>query len=163
MAESKSIVVMIPLNGNNYATWRIQCKMALMREGLWCWRRREICEICRSSWSALAIVVLSVEPNLLYLLGEPKDPAQVWKTFSDQFMKKSWGNKLELQRKLHSLRLNEGESVQEHNTTNDGTVQCAVREDRVIYLLASLQNLLACWWLLWRGVVMFLKWSSRTT
>ena len=25
---------------------------------------------------ALAIVVLSVEPNLLYLLGEPKDPAQ---------------------------------------------------------------------------------------
>ena len=26
---------------------------------------------------ALAIVVLSVEPNLLYLLGEPKDPPQV--------------------------------------------------------------------------------------
>ena len=62
---------------------------------------------------ALAIVVLSVEPNLLYLLGEPKDPAQVWKTLSDQFMKRSWGNKFELRMKLHSLWLNEGESVQE--------------------------------------------------
>ena len=31
--ELKSM--MVPLNGNNYATWKIQCKMALMRDGLW--------------------------------------------------------------------------------------------------------------------------------
>ena len=35
MAESKSTMVIIPLNGNSYATLRIQCKIALMREGLW--------------------------------------------------------------------------------------------------------------------------------
>ena len=34
MAESKSVAV-VPLNGNNYLTWKIQCKMALMKDGLW--------------------------------------------------------------------------------------------------------------------------------
>ena len=34
MAESRTVAV-VPLNGSNYATWRIQCKMALVKEGLW--------------------------------------------------------------------------------------------------------------------------------
>lgn len=28
---------------------------------------------------ALALIVLSVEPSLLYLLGDPEDPVTVWK------------------------------------------------------------------------------------
>lgn len=62
----------------------------------------------------LAIVVLSVEPSLLYLIGDPEDPVVVWKKLSDQFQKKTWENKLELRRKLYSLRLKEGDSVQKH-------------------------------------------------
>ena len=53
--------------------------------------------------------MLSIDTSLLYLIGEPSDPATVWKKLSDQFMKKSWGNK-----SLHSLRLKEGHAVQEH-------------------------------------------------
>jgi hypothetical protein len=34
MAESK-IVAVVPLNSTNYSTWKIQCKMALIKEGLW--------------------------------------------------------------------------------------------------------------------------------
>ena len=34
MAESK-VVSIIPLNGSNYPTWKIQCQMVLMRDGLW--------------------------------------------------------------------------------------------------------------------------------
>ena len=34
MAESK-VVLIIPLNGSNYPTWKIQCQMVLMRDGLW--------------------------------------------------------------------------------------------------------------------------------
>ena len=26
---------MVSLNGENYATWKIQCKMALLKEDLW--------------------------------------------------------------------------------------------------------------------------------
>ena len=51
---------------------------------------------------------------MLYILGEPEDPIVVWKKLSDQFQKKTWANKLELRRKLHYLRLKEGESVQTH-------------------------------------------------
>ena len=39
---------------------------------------------------ALAIIILSVEPSLLYLVGEdPDDPVKVWKTFQDQFQRKT--------------------------------------------------------------------------
>lgn len=34
MAESRTVGV-TPLNGSNYVTWRVQCKMALMKDGLW--------------------------------------------------------------------------------------------------------------------------------
>ena len=35
MAESRTVAV-VPLNSTNYSTWKIQCKMALIKEGLWC-------------------------------------------------------------------------------------------------------------------------------
>ena len=98
--------------------------MALMKEGLWkIVQGREVAPgkaeagyakfVGQSDW-ALAIVVLSIDPSLLYLIGESNDPVQVWKKPSDKFMKKSWRNKLELHWKLYSLCLKEGESVQEH-------------------------------------------------
>ena len=38
----------------------------------------------------------------------------VWKALSDRFQRKTWANKLELKRKLFSMKLSEGGSVQEH-------------------------------------------------
>ncbi len=94
---------------------------------------------------ALAIVVLSVNPTLLYLLGDPEDLIAVWKKLSDQFQNKSWANKLELRRRLYSLRLKEGDPVQEHIwQITEIFEELAVigdplkEEDRVVYLLASL-------------------------
>lgn len=43
---------------------------------------------------ALAAIVLSVEPSLLYLIGEP---AKVWKVLADQFERKTRANKLDVQ------------------------------------------------------------------
>ena len=34
MAEVKTVSI-APLNGSNYPTWKLQCKMALMKDGLW--------------------------------------------------------------------------------------------------------------------------------
>ena len=34
MAESKTVAV-VPLNGSNYSTCKIQCKMAMVKDGLW--------------------------------------------------------------------------------------------------------------------------------
>ncbi len=63
---------------------------------------------------ALATIVLSIEPSLLYLIREPEDPIVVWKKLLDQFQKKTWANKLALRRKLYSLKLKDGDAVLEH-------------------------------------------------
>ena len=96
---------------------------------------------------ALAIIVLSIEPSLLYLIGDPNDPVVVWKKLADQFQKKSWANKLELRRKLYSQRLKDGDSVQKHIKQMveifDGLSVIGdpiSEEDRVVHLLASLPD-----------------------
>ena len=54
---------------------------------------------------ALAIVVLSIDPSLLYLIGaDPEDPVEVWGILQRQFQRITWANKLSLRRRLHSLR-----------------------------------------------------------
>jgi len=34
MAELKT-AILVPLNNSNYPAWKVQCQMALMKEGLW--------------------------------------------------------------------------------------------------------------------------------
>ncbi|KAK4327560.1 hypothetical protein Pmani_001967 [Petrolisthes manimaculis] len=154
MAEHKSTVV--PLDGSNYATWKVQCKMALIKEDVWSLvdgtepipdptETNKYSKYVLKKNKALAIVVLSVDPKLLYLLGEPEDPKKVWNKLADQFQKKTWSNKLQLRRRLYALRLKEGGSVQEHikiitEIFNELSVigDQMNEEDRVVHLLASL-------------------------
>ena len=125
MAESKATVAVVPLNSTNYATWKIQCKMALIKEGLWgivdgretapAEGADQQARFAARRDKALAIIVLANEPSLLYMIGaDPSGPLKVWKALADQFQRKSWANKLELKRKLFSMRLSEGGSVQDH-------------------------------------------------
>ena len=110
-AESKTSVI-VPLNGSNYPTWKVQCRMALVRDGLWSivagtetlpgeGGDRGSKFIARRD-RALATIVLAVDPSLLYLIGDPEDPVIVWQKLQDQFQKKTWANKLALRRRLHS-------------------------------------------------------------
>lgn len=156
MATESKLVSMAPLKGSNYSTWKVQCKMALMRDGLWGIIEGTEVEphepgdrlkfLARRD-KALATIVLMVDPSLLYLIGEPEDPIAVWKKLADQFQRKTWANKLVLRRKLHSLRLRDGGSVQEHvramtELFNELSVvgDQVEEDDRVVYLLASLPD-----------------------
>ena len=129
--------------------------MDLIKEGLWkIVESTEIApDVAADSYAkfvgrrdrALAIVVLSINQALLYLIGEPTDPKEVWIKLGYQFQKKTWANKLEMRRKLYSLRLKEGDSVQDHIRQmtvifNALSVMEAPLsdEDGVIYLFASL-------------------------
>ena len=155
MAESK-VVAVVPLSNTNYSTWKVQCKMALVKEGLWnivngtetepegnAERRAKF--VARRD-RALATIVLAMEPSLLYLVGpDPTDPVVVWHALADQFQRNTWANKLELKRKLFSLQLAEGGSVQQHiKCTSEicdelsAIGETVSEEDRVVYLLASL-------------------------
>ena len=155
MADKSGVV---HLNGSNYATWKIQIKMALIKYGGWGFvtgTEPEPAEGDAAAWrkyyerqdKALATIVLAVEPSLLYLLGDPQDPAEVWHKLSDQFEKKSWANKLALRRKLYSLRLKENESVQKHIKSMIEIFESlsvighvVEEEDRVVHILASLPD-----------------------
>jgi hypothetical protein len=60
----------------------------------------------------------------------------------DQFQKKTWANKLELWRKLYSLRLKEGQSVQKPVNAMTGVLDSLYgpmeEEDCVVHLLANM-------------------------
>ena len=155
MADKSGVVL---LNGNNYATWKIQIKMALIKYGGWGFvtdTEPEPADGDHAAWrkyyerrdKALATIVLAVDPSLLYLLGDPQDPAEVWQKLSDQFEKKSWANKLALRRKLYSLKLKENEPVQKHIKSMmeifeslSVTGYVVEEEDRVVHILASLPD-----------------------
>lgn len=154
-SELKTVSV-IPLNGVNYPTWKVQCRMALMKDGLWnIVDGTEVAPAATDTNSynkfmarrdrALATIVLSVDPSLLYVIGDPVDPIVVWQKLADQFQKKTWANKLVLRRKLYSLQLRDGDSVQKHiKTMTEIFDELSIvgdpitDEDRVVYLLASL-------------------------
>ena len=156
MADAKTVTI-VPLKGSNYPTWKIQCRMALMKEGLWGivneteaapnaeTQADQYTKFIARRDRALAVIVLSIEPS--YLIGESKNPITVWKKLGDHFQKKTWANKLELRRKLHSLRLKEGESIQEHIKSLTEVFEAlsvvgdpVSEEDRVVQLLASLPD-----------------------
>ena len=103
MAESRQVVI-APLKGPNYATWKVQCMMALKKDGVWgivsgteqapaddADARELECYAGRRD-KALATIVLSVDPSLLYLLGNPVDPVAIWNKLEEQFQKKFWVN-----------------------------------------------------------------------
>ena len=153
--ETKATSI-VPLNGSNYPTWKVQCCMALMKDSLWSLidgtenvppqtEAEKYAKYVAKKNKALAIVVLSIEPSLLYLLGDPQDPVVVWEKLAAQFQKKTWANKLALRRKLYSLRLKERQSVQQHIKEmtevfeEPSIVGDPIKEeDRVVHLLASL-------------------------
>ena len=158
MASGDSRAIsLVPLNGTNYPTWKVQCRMSLMKDGLWgIVNKSEAAPANGASADvkgkfqtrkdrALATIVLSIEPSLLYLIGDLSDPVTVWKTLSNQFQRKTWANKLVLRRKLHSMKLTADTSVQEHvKRMTEVFNELAVvgtdleEEDKVIYQFKSL-------------------------
>ena len=83
-------------------TWKLQCKMALVKEGLWSLvsgteecpdpttEAKKHTKYLAKRDQVLATIVLAIETSLLYLLGDPQDPAIVWEQLSQQFQRRTW-------------------------------------------------------------------------
>ena len=115
----------VVLKSNSYATWKIQIKMQLIPleffnivDGNETVPDDEASanykKFCARRDKALAVIVLSMDPSLLYLLEDPTDPSVVWTKLSNIFQKKSWANKLSLKKRLYNLKLSAGDSLQVH-------------------------------------------------
>ena len=81
--ESK-VVLVVMLNGTNYETWKIQCRMILIRDGLWnIVNGQEVttdasdadkeAKLHSKSDYALATIVLAIEPKQQFWRGEADD------------------------------------------------------------------------------------------
>lgn len=122
--ENSKVVAITPLGGKNYSTWKVQVKMHLMKDGLL--SIVDGSEVVPSSGDdairkfnarrdkALATIVLAIQPSLLYLVGDPKDPVVVWKKLQDTYQKKSWTNVLDLKRKLYNMKMQRNDNLQSH-------------------------------------------------
>lgn len=119
MVESKTVTV-ISVNGLNYIS-HLESAMPDGSDELWNIVNGSEClphpakadryvKFVAKRDRMLAIIVLSVELSLLYLIGDPKDSI-VLQNLADQFQKKTWANVLELRCRLHSLQLKNGDSV----------------------------------------------------
>lgn len=153
--EMKTVIN--PLQGaSNFPSWKIQCKMSLLRDSLWSITNgTEVAPattevekyakfVCRRD-KALATIVLSLNTSLLYLVGTMDDPVAVWKKLQDTFQKKTWANKMRLRRKLLTYKLSVEGSVQNHirimtEMFDEFSVigEAVGNDDRVMYLLSSL-------------------------
>ena len=110
-------------------SWKLQLRMALMRDDLWeimsgteagpaeggnADAERKKFKTRRNK--ALSMIVLSIKPELHYLIG--REPVDVWKLLKDHFERKTWGNRYELWKQLFSTQrmreLKDGGSVNKH-------------------------------------------------
>ena len=175
MAEGRNTVAIVPLSGKNYGTWKVQAKMALLKEGLWGIvqgtevapggeNAAALAKFIGRRDKALATLGLSLDPTLLYLLDGIDDPKVAWKKLHDQYCKKTWANKLELQKKLHSLRLREGGSVQEHIRqmtelfSGLAGMDSPLTEEDKCTSWPVCRTHLVCWLQPWRRVLRFPVW-----
>ena len=150
--EIKSKLVL--LTGDNYATWKVQVKMCLIKDDLWRIVNEteaaptdagQLAKYNVRKDRALATIVLAVDPKLLYIIGDPEEPAACWKKIEDTFQKKTWSNKLRLRKKLYGLKLADSGNLQDHLKSlveifdSLAVVGAPIEdEDKVINLLASL-------------------------
>ena len=99
MATEARTVAVVPLNGKNYPTWKVQCRMALMRDGLWDLASgketvpaqtdaEKYAKFLARRDRALATIVLSVAPSLLYLIGDPKTQSLYGKSLLINFKRR---------------------------------------------------------------------------
>ena len=96
---------------------------------------------------ALSTIVLAIHPSLLYLIGDPDDPAAVWTKLENHYQKPSWGNQFAIRKKLYSMKMSEATPVAEHvkqvvelfdRLTNVGDP--LKEKDRVMILMSTLPS-----------------------
>ena len=121
MAEVRSVVV--PLKGDNYATWKVQSRMAVIKEGYWnIVNKTEMAptnaearkKFMTRRGKALALIGLILDPSLFYLIGDKDDRCKVWERLQGQYQHKTWANKMQIRKKLITLKLKEGGSMNDH-------------------------------------------------
>lgn len=157
VSSSDRTFQVISLKGqSNYQTWKVQVRMALIRDNVWgIVSETELAPSDSASAEytkfsirrdkALATIVLTLDPDLIYLIGDAEDPVIVWKLLQETFQKKSVASKFALRKKLINTKMSFNASLQSHAKLFSETYsnlaaigEALNNDDKVFYLLCSL-------------------------
>ena len=119
-------------------------KMYLIHQDLFDCVTGESSDVKKNS-KALASIVLSIDPSLLYLVGpEPSSATEVWELLRKQFQKDTWLNRLSLKKRLYNIRLTDNDVNRHIREMTElfqslSLLDCKVDdEEKVCLLLSSL-------------------------
>lgn len=156
MASTKNNFNIELLNGNNYMTWKFRVKVLLEEKGVCKWTKTEFNpniyseekvkelelkqdKLCKS------ILVQCLDDSQLDIVSDKENACQMWKALKDRYEKKGLHGQMFLKKKLMSLRLKEGESLENHIAEFENIIRqlitsgCEISdEDKVCNLLLSL-------------------------
>lgn len=117
MADFK--VTIAKLNNSNYQVWKYKLELLLMKEGLW-----DVVKLNRPKdpddvWfskdgKARATIGLLVEDNQLGHIKKCSTAKEMWNTLQGYHQKSTLSNKVSLLKRLCSLKLSEGDDIEEH-------------------------------------------------
>ena len=115
---------------SNYYVWALKMRAILRGEGQWAITETEQlhavfpitidgevmteAQLKRKKTLACRLILLSVADDLVDLVVETSDPAIAWKTLKEQFNSGDQSQILTLMGQLHSLKLNEGDAVEDY-------------------------------------------------
>ena len=106
MFESSKILIEL-LDVNNYATWRIQMRFALIARGQW----DEAADVPASGLAALATIGLCVQRHHLPTLAKCKTAVEAWTQLEETYQAKSNARKLQLRQALAQLKMEPSEPL----------------------------------------------------
>ena len=144
------------LESTNWTTWKFQVKHMLLAKDLWKYVTEDVAAganaAAKADWKAkaqksLAMIVMSVSTNQLYLITSCEDAKSAWKALSDHFECSTLGNKLILKKQYFRMEMAEQTSVEQHlKQMKELTERLAainspvIEEDQVVTLLGSLPS-----------------------
>ena len=137
-------------NGRNFSLWKFKMQMVLEEKELWDVVTKKKDDLKDEHWDkknrkAKAILCLSLEDTQLMLVKSATSAKEVLDKLARHFEQKGLANKLFLRRKLFTMKLEEGESMESHiNKIKEiadeleSIKSTVTEEDMVLIILGSL-------------------------
>lgn len=107
------------LSEDNYATWRVQMKASLIRQGLWCVVVKDKPKPEPENWqrkdeNALAEIILSVNKDLFVLINKCETAYEAWLALEEQYWQETPSRKVSLYRQLHRIKFSDYATVNQY-------------------------------------------------
>jgi hypothetical protein len=122
--DNKSLTNIDKLDADNYQTWKLLIEMVLLHQDLWSvvdgsWARpsegdKDLAEWKKRANKAKALIILSLQLSQLEHVRRLETPSEIWEKLKEVHEPKGRQHRLFLRRKFFTMKMQEGDSMQEH-------------------------------------------------